>query len=189
MKKAVRIIGLVVLGIIVLLTIAIIVQPSSGHVEESIVINAAPPVVFAHVNSLKKMNAWSPWAKMDPEATFVYEGPEEGVGAKMTWSGAKIGKGSQWVESSEVNARVRNGLTFDGYDGTSYAEIVLTPEDNATKVTWTYDGQNAGMSGKAMWLIMKSALSTQFSQGLKDLKTVVESSPAPADVSSDTTRH
>lgn len=177
--KVLKIIGVVVLAIVVVFAVVVAFQPSQGHVEKSTTIHAPPSAVFVQISSFKSLNAWSPWAKMDPDAKYTYEGPESGVGSRMNWDGKKTGKGSQWIEEMEENKRVKNGLKFENFGGTSYAELILTPDGDGTKITWTYDGANPGVAGKIMWVFMKGALETQYDQGLQDLKKLVESSPAP----------
>lgn len=188
--KALKMIGIVVGAIVLLLAVYIMAfVPVKGHVEKSIVINAPASAVFTHLNDLKKFVVWSPWSKMDPEAKNSYEGAEAGVGAKMNWDGKDMGKGSQWIEESVENERVKTGLSFEGMEGTSNAEFKLTPEGNGTKVTWTYDGDNKGFMGKAFWMVMGGMLEGQYESGLQDLKKLVESTPietptattAPAD--------
>lgn len=176
--KALKIIGIVLLSIIVILLVVVLIQPSQGHIEKSVVINAPASAVYAEVSSFKNFNAWSPWAKMDPQATYSIGEVPSGMGAKMSWDGKTIGKGSQWIEEAVENQRVKCGLAFEGFEGKAYAEFVLSPEGEGTKVTWTYDGDNVGMGGKAMWMMMKGALATQYEQGLNDLKQVIESKPA-----------
>jgi hypothetical protein len=184
--KALKIIGIVVAAILVIALIAVFMQPAKGHVEKSIVINAPASAIFPHINSMKNFTAWSPWSKMDPGAKQTFEGAEAGVGAKMSWVGKKTGKGSQWVEESVENERVKTGLSFEGFDGTSWAELKLTPEGSGTKVTWTYDGDNKGFAGKAMWVMMGGMLGGQYEDGLKDLKQLVESPPTSSPVTENT---
>ena len=177
--KAIKIIGVVLLAFIVILGIVIAMQPSQAHIEKSIVINAPASSIFPEVSNYRNFNVWSPWAKMDPEVKHSYEGPEAGVGSKMNWDGPKTGTGSQWIEGIEENKRVKSGMTFGGSEGTYFSEFILEPEGEGTRVTWTYDGPNVGLSGKAMWVVMGFMLNSQFDQGLKDLKQLVESKPAP----------
>ncbi len=115
---------------------------------------------------------------MDPEAKQTVEGPAASVGHKMTWDGPKTKTGSQWTEEVRENEYVKNGMKFGNSETTFYNEFILTPEGEGTKITWTYDGANEGLSGKAMWLVMGSMLSNQYEQGLNDLKQIVESKPA-----------
>lgn len=141
-------------------------------------INAPASTIFPHLNNMKSFAAWSPWSKMDPNAKQTFEGAEAGVGAKMNWDGESMGKGSQGVEESVENERVKTGLSFEGMEGNAWAEFKLSPEGNGTKVIWTYDGENIGLGGKAMWAMMGMMLGGQYEDGLKDLKQLVENSPA-----------
>lgn len=180
--KALKIIGLGIVGLVVLVMGYVLAfAPEKGHVEQSIVIKAAASTIFPHLNNMEKSVAWSPWKKMDPTAKNTYEGPAEGVGAKMKWTGESSGSGTQWITESVENERVKSGLLFEGFEGTSWSEFKLAPEGEGTKVTWTYDGDNTGFMGKAMWsLFMGTMLDGQYADGLKDLKKLVESSPIEA---------
>ena len=179
--KALKIIGIILLALILIGGVVVSMQPSQGHVEKSIVINASPAAVYRELNSFKSFQQWAPWAKMDPNAKFTFEGPESGPGAKLIWEGEKIGKGSQWIEESVENQSIKCALAFEGVDGKSHAAFFLSPEGNGTKLVWTYDGENNGLSGKAMWMVMGSMLDGQYEQGLNDVKAFIESQPAPAD--------
>ena len=173
--KTLKIIGVVALAIIAILGIVIAIQPSEAHIEKSIVINAPASSIFPEVSIYRNTNAWSPWMKMDPEARQTFEGTDGSVGSKMSWDGPKTGTGSQWIEEIEENKRVKSGLSFGGTEEKMYTELILVPEGEGTRVTWTYDGTNDGLAGKAMWVIMGSILNSQYDQGLKDLKEIVES--------------
>ena len=172
--KTLKIIGMVVLAMIVILTIVIAVQPDRAHIEKSIMINAPAAAIFPEVSNYQNFNAWSPWSKMDPEAKQTFDGPPGSVGSSMSWSGPKTGTGSMKIEEIEENKRVKSAMIFGGYDGKFHSEFILTPDENRTLVTWTYDGPNSGLTGKAVWIIMGSILSSQYEQGLRDLKEVVE---------------
>ena len=172
--KTLKIIGMVVLAMIVILTIVIAMQPETAHIEKSIVIHAPAATIFPEVSNYQRFNVWSPWAKMDPDAKQTFEGTPASVGSSMSWNGPKTGAGSMKIEEIEENKRVKSAMTFGGYDDKFYSEIILTPEDSETRVTWTYDGPNNGLTGKAIWVVMGSMLSSQYDQGLKDLKELIE---------------
>lgn len=172
--KTLKIIGMVVLAMIVILAIVIAIQPERAHIEKYIVINAPATSIFPEVSNFQNFNVWSPWAKMDPEAKQSFEGTQATIGASMSWNGPKTGTGSMTIEEIEENKRVKSAMTFGGSAEKFYSEFILTPEGDGTRVTWTYDGPNAGLSGKAMWVVMGSMLSSQYDQGLKDLKELVE---------------
>lgn len=76
-------IGLAVL--VALFVVVVAMQPSEFQVERKATIAAPPADVFAQVNDLHKWDAWSPWAKLDPNAKIAFEGPDAGQGAAMSW--------------------------------------------------------------------------------------------------------
>ena len=175
--KTFKIVGIVVMALLIILGIVIAMQPSEAHLEKSIVIHAPAASIFPEISNFKNFNTWSPWSKMDPDVKHTYEGTDGTVGSRMNWDGPKTGKGSQWIEELEVDKRVKCGMSFEGFEGTLASEFILEPEGAGTKVTWTYDGPNKGLAGKATWIIMGAMISSQFDQGLKDLKSLVESRP------------
>lgn len=179
--KILKIIGVVILAVLVIGAILTSLQPAQGHIEKHIVINAPASTVYQELNSFKSFAKWSPWSKMDPEANYKFEGPEAGVGARMSWDGKKVGKGSQWIEESVENAKIRNGLSFEGMDGKASAEFIITPMGNGTDLKWSYDGDNGGLMGKAVWMFMSKMLEDQYEQGLTDLKAYLESVPTTPD--------
>jgi hypothetical protein len=172
--KTLKIIGMVVLAIVVILAIVIVMQPEKAHIEKSIVINASAASVFPEVSNYKNFNVWSPWTKMDPIASHTFEGTQANVSSEMLWEGSKTGLRVQRIEEIEENKRVKCAMTFAGYDGIFYSEFRLTPEGNGTRVTWTYDGENTGLKGKAIWVFAGGMLASQYKHGLQDLKNLVE---------------
>ena len=55
--KALKIVGFVLIGILALAFAFVLIQPSKGHVEKSIVINAPASAIFPHLNNLKSFTA------------------------------------------------------------------------------------------------------------------------------------
>ncbi|MDO9271050.1 MAG: SRPBCC family protein [Methylobacter sp.] len=152
-------------------------QPSDFRVTRTGIISAPASAVFAQVNDLQKWEAWSPWAKLDPEAKNSFEGPTSGTGAMMRWVGNnKVGQGSMTIIESRPDDFIRFKLEFlKPFAATNTAEFTFNSEDNQTTVTWTMYGKNNFM-GKAIGLIMncEKMVGGQFEEGLASLKSVVE---------------
>lgn len=172
--KFVKILALAAALIILITLIFAFMQPDQGRLQKSIVINAPIEAVFAEVNTYRTYTEWSPWAKMDDAVQYTYDGPESGKGAKLLWEGKSIGKGSQWIEESIPNESVKNVVNFEDLSGEFSLGYSLAPAGAGTKITWTYQGENKGFGGKFKWLFLKGPLSTQFDEGLHDLKYFVE---------------
>jgi hypothetical protein len=189
--KVLKIIGIIVVIILVIIISLVLFLPPHAHIERSIVINAKPSQVFNQLNSFKNFNTWSPWAALDPNTKYEFSGPETGVGAFMSWSSENknVGTGTQKIVESEPDSHLKNEMTFADFDGKAYAEFILVPEGDATKVTWTYDGDMSGIA-KIFGLMMDKMLGPSYEQGLSKLKEVVESKPAepaPVDTPTDST--
>ena len=118
-------------------------RPGEFVVSRSTKISAPPEKVFPHVNDLHKWEAWSPWAKLDPNAKNSFAGAASGTGAAMSWDGnKKIGAGRMTITGSEANELIRFKLEFiKPFKATNTAEFAFKPEGNQTVVTWTHDRQ------------------------------------------------
>ena len=167
---------LVAIAVIIFIIVAAM-QPSDFRVTRTATISAPASAVFAHVNDLQKWDAWSPWAKLDPEAKNSFEGPASGIGAIMRWAGNnKVGQGSMTIMESRPDEFIRFKLEFlKPFEATNTAEFTFNSENDQTTVTWSMYGKNNFM-GKAMGLIMNcdKMVGGQFEKGLAALKSVVE---------------
>jgi len=152
-------------------------RPSEFSVSRSATFAAPAPAVFAQVNELKKWEAWSPWAKKDPQAKSSYAGPAAGAGASMSWAGNKeVGEGRMTIVESSANALVRFKLEFfKPFAATNSAEFAFREEGGRTAVTWTMRGQN-NFIAKAMCLVfdMDKMVGGDFEAGLAGIKSIVE---------------
>lgn len=182
--KALKIAGITVLALVVVAVVTVSLLSPSCHMERSIVVSGSPASVLEQFANFQKFNAWSPWSKMDPKATYTFEGPESGVGAKMSWEGEKSGKGSQETVEYEPGKRVKNKMTFAMMEGAMFSEIFVEPAPEGTKVTWTYDQDVSGTGpmnaalGKFFGMNMDAMMGPQYEQGLEAMKKIVESQAA-----------
>lgn len=168
-------IGLAVIVVVFLIVVAL--QPADYRVTRTATVAAPPSVVFAQVDDLRKWEAWSPWAKMDPAMKVTYAGPSAGVGAVSGWAGnSEVGEGRMTITESRPSELIRFHLEFiKPMSGTSASEFTFKPEGHQTVVTWTMTGQN-NFIAKAFCLFMNmdKMVGSQFEQGLARLKSVAE---------------
>ena len=184
--KVLKIVGGIVLVLIVVIAIifysVVSGQPPEGGLEDSIVINAPVELVYEEVVNIKKLDAWSPWHNLDPDA-FTYEGPEEGVGAISKWNSElqDLGKGSLTITEAIPNQSLKTKMVFDGMSGDFASSIKLEETDGQTKVTWGYTFQNLDNVGRFFvgLMDMETEMRPMFVQGLNDLKNIVEAKPIP----------
>lgn len=172
---------IVLAAIVAVLIVVVATRPAEFRVARSATISAPPPEVFAHVNDLHAWEAWSPWAKLDPQAKGTYDGPPEGEGASFAWSGnSEVGEGRMTIIESRPNELIRLRLEFvKPFKATNEAEFTFQPEGEQTLVTWSMSGRN-NIMGKAVSLFMDcdKMVGGQFEQGLANMSSVVEAAHA-----------
>lgn len=155
-------------------------RPGEFTVSRSALIAAPVPAVFVHVENLRNWQAWSPWAKKDPQMKQAYEGPAAGVGAATSWQGNRdVGEGRMTIVESKPHELVRFRLEFfKPFAATNSAEFLFKEQGGSTMVTWTMQGKN-NFVGKAMGLVFDfdQMIGADFDQGLAGIKQIVEGGP------------
>jgi len=166
-------VAIVILGFV----IVVAMQPSEFRIARIATMAAAPADVFAQVNDFHKWEAWSPWAKLDPNMKQTDEGAPAGVGAIHSWNGNnKVGEGRMTIMESRPNDLIRIKLEFmRPFRATNTAEFTFEPQGNQTVVTWAMTGRNNFMfKAFGMFMNMDKLLGNDFEKGLASMKSVVE---------------
>ena len=168
---------LAVAAALVVLAVVIATRPSDYRIQRTTRIAASPEVVYGQVASLRRWEAWSPWAKLDPGMKAEYGGPEAGPGATYHWSGNKaVGEGRMTVLDVRPAAQVRIHLEFLApMKDEAITTFGFAPAGDGTEVTWDMAGK-MGFVGKAMCLVtsMDQVIGPDFEKGLAALKGVAE---------------
>lgn len=170
----------IVLGGLLLLFGAGFLLPAQVHVERSVVIQAPTEQVFAQVSDFNAWDTWSPWAKLDPDASMEIRG--SGLGQTMVWSSdvQDVGTGRQVITALDAPHHLGTHLDFGG-QGIADAAFDLEEREDATQVTWSLDtDMRAGVPllmkpvSSYFGLAMDSMIGNDYEQGLQNLKTIVE---------------
>lgn len=171
-----RLVFRVLLGTLILLAVIGMFLPDNAQVERSIVINAPADEIFPHLNSMRAFHAWSPWTQVDPDTTYTFEGPEQGVGSRMTWSSGdeRVGNGSREITASVPNKSVDTYLVF-GDEGDGKARFVLEPKGQGTRIRWEFETEFGwDLFGRYLGLMLDTMIGTSYDRGLKTLKERIE---------------
>lgn len=180
----------------------IIMQPNRFTITRSAVIDAPPSAVFQQINNLRNWDGWSPWARLDPNATTSFDGPAAGPGAAFEWSGNKeIGVGRMSIVESVPDQSVILRLDMQKpFAASNDVVFTLTPEvaetadapdaggwgwvlnifgigpkpAQKTRVEWSMTG-DSGLVGKVMNLLMNpdKMVGRRFEEGLANLAAVL----------------
>ena len=152
-------------------------QPDEFIVTRAATFSAPPETIFPHVNDLHLWQAWSPWAKLDPNCKNTFSGGDAGAGAAMAWNGnGKVGTGKMTITASQPAEFIHLRLEFQKpMQATNTAEFTFRPAGNQTVVTWSMQGKNSHM-GKIFGLLMNmdKMVGCQYEKGLASLKSLTE---------------
>lgn len=137
MKKALKILGIIVL----LILVVGFFFPNTNDFEKTKVIEASPEQVFVLVNDLKNWPSWSPWIRSEPDMEIIYGDITAGEGAKYEWHGDEMGDGNLWISESVVNKSVVTNIDF-GASSPTKGIFTFEKVEEGTKVTWRFINEN-----------------------------------------------
>jgi|SRR5690606_23424099 len=177
LKKAIISIVVALLLTFGLLGVFIVMQPDDFTISRKATISAPPERIFAEINDFHRWDAWSPWAKLDPNMKTEISGPESGKGAMYYWTGdQEVGEGRMTIVESTPPSFVKIDLHFiKPFDSSSIIEIKVTPSGAASDVEWTMTGKhNFASKAFSLFVDMDKAIGADFERGLAQLKQVAE---------------
>ncbi len=158
---------------VALVTLVGLFLPKTFHVERTVVIDAPPADIHAFTGDLRMWEEWTPWIENDPTIEITYGSTTTGEGASQSWVGDS-GDGELTFTRCDEASGVAYDMAFDQGRYPSTGALVYAPDGGSTRVTWTMDGANVGITGRWMGLLMDSFIGPMFEQGLDKLKMVVE---------------
>jgi effector-binding domain-containing protein len=175
--RILKIVGLLILALLLIVAVLGFLLPKEYALTREVIIEAPQNLVFQRVGSLRAMDTWSPWSKMDPDIQVTWDGEDGAVGSSMSWIGNKnVGQGSNTITASDPPYRVETELRFiEPFESAANTWIELQPVDGGTKVIW-------GMSGKSPFplnvltklLGMEKSIAKDYDEGLASLNALVE---------------
>jgi effector-binding domain-containing protein len=151
--------------------------PRTHSIEVVREIDAAPATVFALVNDFERFTLWAPWADIDPNARFIYSGPQRGEDATLTWDGAIIGSGTQTIVESRPFDYVEIVMNA-GEPGEARSWFRLEPGVGTTIVHWGFEADHGlNIVGRYFASMLGSVVARDYEAGLMNLEEVAESLP------------
>ena len=177
--KALKLIGLVILGIIVLALITGLFVNGKYDVEREVTINKPKQEVFDYVKYLKNQSNYSVWAKIDPEMKTEFKGEDGTVGFISAWDSKNpdAGKGEQKIIGITDGERIDYELHFiEPFESTDYAYMsTASVNDSVTTVKWAFNGEmKYPMNLMMLTMNMEKMLAPDLENGLNNLKALLE---------------
>jgi len=167
---------LVAVALAAVLALIGLVLPSRVVVTRTASIDAPREDVFAIVNGFVRFNQWSPWFELDPNATYVVEGPAAGVGAVLRWQGDPdaVGSGTLRIVESRAPELVTMEVSIGPVSGRR-VQLALAEEGRGTRVTWSLDTEmGANPFARYAGLLFDWFIGRDFDKGLARLKELAE---------------
>lgn len=148
----------------------------SFEISRQIKINAPKQTIHDYVANLENWSKWTPWQSDDPTIKTTLGEITKGKGATMSWSGS-AGVGSLLATESSAENGFFYTLNFEGDNGTYECEISYKVENGLVNVFWIMRGQSdeEALLPGFRTLLVDAMMGEMFTNGLKNLKSVVES--------------
>lgn len=177
--KALKIIGLVLLGIIALVLITGLFVDGNYDVEREVTIQKSKQEVFDYVKFLKNQDNFSVWAQKDPSMKKDFVGEDGSVGCISSWESTDpdVGKGEQKIIRIDEGNRIDYELHFiEPFEATDYTYMGFSSvNDSVTSVKWGFYGKmNYPMNLMMLFMDMEAMLAPDLQKGLDNLKTLLE---------------
>lgn len=154
--------------------------PRGWKVERHVVIHAPPTRIHPLLFDLRRWQDWSVWTRaMDPALRNTYEGPQDGVGAKWSWLGPKMGRGRIEIVASDPQRGIELAEAIESEVVNAHASLAFTPEGEGTRVTWRDEGTLPPIVGGFFRSTVEEVLAANLAAGLEKLKATVEALPEP----------
>src|SRR5687767_13273543 len=105
--KTFKVVAITAGGLVATFVVVGLLLPARWQVARSIVIDAPPAAIYPLVANFKTgWLHWSAFEATDPTIQYIYSGPDEGVGAKRTWTSQKMASGFQTITKANPQTGV-----------------------------------------------------------------------------------
>jgi len=175
--RFVAIAALFVAALILALSAYAFTRPDQIRIERNLAVDAPPEAIYSLITDLREWRRWSPFEQLDPDMARDYGGAEKGVGATYAWQGDRnAGSGRMEIMDEDAPNRITIALHFiSPMEARNTAIFLLTPEGDATRVSWAMEGE-ANTLSKLLQLFVDidEMVGSDFQAGLEKLKSEVE---------------
>ena len=174
--KALKIIGLTLLGIVAISLLAAAFMKKEYLIEREITINKPRQEVFDYIKMIKNQDNFSKWNKADPAMKKEFSGTDGTVGFIYKWDGNdEVGAGEQEItkitDGERIDLDLRFKRPFENNVKTYFATETVSA--TSTKVTWAMYGESSYPMNLLNGM-MEGMLGDDLETSLNDLKTQLE---------------
>lgn len=158
--------------------------PNTLEVSRAVTIERPRATVFALVSDLRIVQEWSPYWALDPQAEYLFSGPDGDVGQTMRWrsSKAQVPDGAMTILELRPLERVVGELELENRARLSSVFDVAGEGGAATQMTWRVSGACApgwiAIPCRYMNLLIASAIAKDLDAGLAELRRLAADLPS-----------
>jgi hypothetical protein len=150
-------------------------MPAPYALRISETIHSPVGTVREFLSDLSNFSRWNPFLAMDPNAVVELSQPASGVGASYSWSSKRIGSGIMTITGiSDTCIDIHMQFTSRNKREDD-VQWLLSETPQGTQVTWAMSGQRSFVERVFVGVMrLDTVMSKHFSDGLRQLKAVVE---------------
>ena len=167
-------------GALLFFGVAALIMPSTFQVAKALWIPAPPGVVFGVVSDIRSWERWSMWSKeKDSSIRLTYAGPEQGIGATVSWTSKEYGDGKRVVTEVLTPKRITLERTLAGSGRTAIERMTLQPHTDergaGTRVSWGMAGDvGSDLTARLRVGMLQKAAAQDYDHNLLRLKHYIE---------------
>ena len=130
------------------------------------VVAADPSDVYRYLDTPDGWRAWTAW----PDSGVVVEGPERGVGARMSWNDFELGDGTFEITEVVPASSVRYRVAVQGGALQTRGTVSLEAVPGGTRVAWSEEGDFGWNPLMGYWaLLMDRVQAREMDRSLRTL--------------------
>ncbi|CAM3543029.1 SRPBCC family protein [Pontibacter korlensis] len=150
--------------------------PDKIEVQQTMLLRQSPEEVYPYLNNPTEWQHWSVLNKTnDPSMIHLYGGPLQGKGARLQWSGDKVGNGQLvFKESVEPSMIIYEQILTDD-SASIHGSFTLASVSGGTQVSWSQQTVlKQTPIAKFFGLLQKHKMEQEVIQGLQGLHTLLQ---------------
>ncbi len=163
-------------GVVLAAGLVGLILPANVRIERSVFIARPAATVYTLAARPATFPEWAPMGAA--RASYAFEGPDMGVGARAAWTTDDARAGRLVVVAAEPYALVESDVDF-GARGRARMSVAITPEDGGVRTTWTVTtGFGLNLVKRYVALGLDQRLGRDLERGLERLKGLAETTPS-----------
>lgn len=149
--------------------------PTELQVRQSMVLPASPEEVYSHLANPMEWEKWTVLNKQtDPSMIYLYGGPMAGTGARMQWSGDKVGNGKVVFTESISPSSLLYIENADDATSRLQGSFTLAAVTGGTEIVWLQQGAYGEKPWERITCMLKRyKKQDEAEKGLLGLKTLL----------------